>query len=252
MPKFITAGTGLDAFAHCVEAFSSPHYHPMSQGIALEGMRLVIDYLPRAYADGTDLEARAHLMSAAAMGATAFQKGLGAIHALSHPVGAIFNTHHGTTNAVCMPAVLEFNAGEIAERFDNGLSGHRWWLQGLPKLRARLQRQLRDPAEKTSFGLDFCRNPYADQLGIRSMRPNWTEQAIIAGAIGAPDNEKTIARQKAKNQQEREMTTENNFSRRSVLKGATTMGAAALATPLYVKNALASSQHPDVVGLSAA
>lgn len=118
MPKFITAGTGLDAFAHCVEAFSSPHYHPMSQGIALEGMRLVIDYLPRAYADGTDLEARANMMSAAAMGATAFQKGLGAIHALSHPVGAIFNTHHGTTNAVCMPAVLEFNAGEIADRFD--------------------------------------------------------------------------------------------------------------------------------------
>ncbi|SMR82156.1 Alcohol dehydrogenase, class IV [Aliiroseovarius halocynthiae] len=118
MPKFITAGTGLDAFAHCVEAFSSPHYHPMSQGIALEGMRLVIDYLPRAYADGTDLEARANMMSAAAMGATAFQKGLGAIHALSHPVGAIFNTHHGTTNAVCMPAVLEFNTGEIADRFD--------------------------------------------------------------------------------------------------------------------------------------
>lgn len=118
MPKFITAGTGLDAFAHCVEAYSSPHYHPMSQGIALEGMRLVIDNLPRAYADGTDLEARANMMSAAAMGATAFQKGLGAIHALSHPVGAIFNTHHGTTNAVCMPAVLEFNANVIADRFD--------------------------------------------------------------------------------------------------------------------------------------
>lgn len=109
MPKFITAGTGLDAFAHCVEAYCSPHYHPMSQGIALEGMRLVKDYLPRAYADGTDLEARAHMMSAAAMGATAFQKGLGAIHALSHPIGAIYHTHHGTTNAVCMPAVLQFN-----------------------------------------------------------------------------------------------------------------------------------------------
>ncbi|SPF78732.1 NAD-dependent methanol dehydrogenase [Aliiroseovarius pelagivivens] len=121
MPKFITAGTGLDAFAHCVEAFSSPHYHPMSQGIALEGMRLVVDYLPRAYADGTDLEARANMMSAAAMGATAFQKGLGAIHALSHPVGAIFNTHHGTTNAVCMPAVLEFNADVIADRFDRAV-----------------------------------------------------------------------------------------------------------------------------------
>jgi alcohol dehydrogenase class IV len=118
MPRAITAGTGLDAFAHCVEAFSSPHYHPMSQGIALEGMRLVIENLPRAYADGTDIAARAQMMSAAAMGATAFQKGLGAIHAMSHPVGAYFNTHHGTTNAVCMPAVLDFNADAIRDRFD--------------------------------------------------------------------------------------------------------------------------------------
>ena len=117
MPAFITAGTGLDAFAHCVEAYSSPHYHPMSQGIALEGMRLVKEYLPRAYADGTDLEARSHMMAAAAMGATAFQKGLGAIHAISHPVGAIYHTHHGTTNAVCMPKVLEFNAPAIRDRF---------------------------------------------------------------------------------------------------------------------------------------
>jgi 4-hydroxybutyrate dehydrogenase len=119
MPKAITAGTGVDAFAHCVEAYCSPHYHPMSQGIALEGMRLIKRYLPRAYADGKDIEARAHMMSAAAMGATAFQKGLGAIHALSHPIGAVHHTHHGTTNAVCMPAVLQFNRpaieGVIAE-----------------------------------------------------------------------------------------------------------------------------------------
>ena len=115
MPKFITAGTGLDAFAHCVEAYCSPHYHPMSQGMALEGMRLVKEYLPRAYTDGTDLEARSHMMSAAAMGATAFQKGLGAIHALSHPIGAIYHTHHGTTNAVCMPAVLQFNKPAIKD-----------------------------------------------------------------------------------------------------------------------------------------
>ena len=118
MPDFITAGTGLDAFAHCVEAYSSPHYHPMSQGIALEGMRLVIENLPRAYRAGDDLVARANMMSAAMMGATAFQKGLGAIHALSHPVGAVYNTHHGTTNAVCMPAVLALNAAEIRTRFD--------------------------------------------------------------------------------------------------------------------------------------
>ena len=119
MPKQITAGTGLDAFAHCVEAFSSPHYHPMSQGIALEGMRLVKEYLPRAYADGSDIEARANMMSAASMGATAFQKGLGAIHALSHPIGAHHHTHHGTTNAVCMPEVLKFNADAIRDRFDS-------------------------------------------------------------------------------------------------------------------------------------
>ena len=119
MPKHITAGTGLDAFAHCVEAYSSPHYHPMSQGIALEGMRLVKENLPRAYADGNDIEARAHMMSAAAMGATAFQKGLGAIHALSHPIGAHHHTHHGTTNAVCMPEVLKFNADAIRGRFDS-------------------------------------------------------------------------------------------------------------------------------------
>lgn len=122
MPQFLTAGTGLDAFAHCVEAFSSPHYHPMSQGIALEGMRLVKEYLPRAYADGTDIEARAQMMSAAAMGATAFQKGLGAIHAISHPIGAVHHTHHGTTNAVCMPAVLQFNRAAIADRFERAAS----------------------------------------------------------------------------------------------------------------------------------
>ena len=118
MPKAITAGTGLDAFAHCVEAYSSPHYHPMSQGIALEGMRLVIENLARAYENGQDIEARANMMSAAAMGAVAFQKGLGAIHALSHPVGARHHTHHGTTNALFMPAVLAFNADAIRDRFD--------------------------------------------------------------------------------------------------------------------------------------
>jgi alcohol dehydrogenase class IV len=118
MPKMITAGTGMDAFAHCLEAYCSPHYHPMSQGIAVEGMRLVKEYLPRAFADGSDLEARAHMMSAAAMGATAFQKGLGAIHALSHPIGAFYNSHHGTTNAVVMAPVLKFNRAAIETHID--------------------------------------------------------------------------------------------------------------------------------------
>jgi alcohol dehydrogenase class IV len=116
MPAAITAGTGMDAFAHCLEAFCSPHFHPMSAGIALEGMRLVKDFLPRAFADGSDIEARGQMMAAALMGAVAFQKGLGAIHAVSHPVGAVYNTHHGTTNAVVMPAVLRFNREAVEER----------------------------------------------------------------------------------------------------------------------------------------
>ncbi|MEM1299259.1 MAG: iron-containing alcohol dehydrogenase [Pseudomonadota bacterium] len=116
MPRAITAGTGMDAFAHCLEAYCSPHYHPMSQGVALEGMRLVKDNLPRACAEPGDLDARAHMMSAAMMGAVAFQKGLGAIHSISHPIGVHHHTHHGTTNAVVMQAVLRFNRSAIEER----------------------------------------------------------------------------------------------------------------------------------------
>ncbi|MET3647727.1 iron-containing alcohol dehydrogenase [Phyllobacterium ifriqiyense] len=116
MPAFITAGTGMDALAHCLEAYCAPGYHPMADGIAVEGIRLVFENLPKAYANGNDLTARAHMMSAAAMGATAFQKGLGAIHSLSHPIGALYDTHHGMTNAVFMPYVLAFNRGAIEER----------------------------------------------------------------------------------------------------------------------------------------
>src|SRR3954452_10279880 len=118
MPPHITAGTGLDALAHCLEAYCSPFYHPMGDGIAVEGMRLVKEYLPRAYRNGADIEARAHMMSAAAMGATAFQKGLGAIHALSHPAGALYDTHHGLTNAVFMPYVLVYNRQAIENRIE--------------------------------------------------------------------------------------------------------------------------------------
>jgi len=118
MPAKITAGTGMDAFAHCLEAYCSPFFHPMSQGIALEGMRLVKEYLPRAFKGGTDIEARSQMMAAASMGAVAFQKGLGAIHAISHPIGAVYNTHHGTTNAVVMAAVLDLNRPEIEERIE--------------------------------------------------------------------------------------------------------------------------------------
>jgi len=118
LPAHLTAATGMDALAHCLEAFSVNAYHPMADGIALEGLRLVHDWLPAAVEDGSNLEARAHMMAAAAMGATAFQKGLGAIHSLSHPVGAVFDTHHGLTNAVFMPYVLTFNRAAIEAKME--------------------------------------------------------------------------------------------------------------------------------------
>jgi alcohol dehydrogenase len=116
MPAVITAGTGMDALAHCLEAYCGAFYHPLADGIAAEGIRLVKENLARAVKDGSDLEARAHMMAAATMGATAFQKGLGAIHALSHPVGALYDTHHGMTNGVFMPYVLMFNRPVIEDR----------------------------------------------------------------------------------------------------------------------------------------
>jgi len=118
MPPAITAGTGMDAFIHSLEAYCSPFYHPMSQGIALEGMRLVKEYLPRAHSDGKDIEARAHMLAASGMGAVAFQKGLGGIHALSHPVSAVYGAHHGTANACIMPAVLRFNRPAIENKIE--------------------------------------------------------------------------------------------------------------------------------------
>jgi len=116
LPPHITAATGMDALAHNLEALCAPGTHPMADGIAVEGLRLINESLERAVADGTDLAARADMLAAATMGATAFQKGLGAIHALSHPVGALYDTHHGLTNAVFMPYVLAFNRAAIEER----------------------------------------------------------------------------------------------------------------------------------------
>ena len=113
LPQSLTAYTGMDALAHCLEAYCSNFYHPLSQGIALEGMSLVKHYLIKAFEDGSNLEARGNMLSASSMGSIAFQKGLGAIHSLSHPVGAIYNTHHGLTNAVFMPYVLKKNRKAI-------------------------------------------------------------------------------------------------------------------------------------------
>ena len=116
LPRHLTAATGLDAFVHCFEAYCAPGFHPLADGIALEGMYLIQRYLPRAYADGTDMDARAGMLAAASMGATAFQKGLGAVHAIAHPVGSWFDTHHGLTNAIILPYVMKANRQAIAAK----------------------------------------------------------------------------------------------------------------------------------------
>ena len=142
LPKSITAGTGMDALAHCIEAFSSPFYHPMAEGTAVEGLRLVKENIQEVYHNGSNVEARAHMLVASMMGAAAFQKGLGAIHSITHPVNSLYHTHHGTTNGTVMPFVLNFNRSVIEKKFDrlakflnisNGFGGVVNWIIELKK-----------------------------------------------------------------------------------------------------------------------
>ncbi len=168
LPPALTAGTGMDALAHCLEAYASPAYHPMAEGIAVEGLRLCKDYLPRAYRDGHDLEARANMLAAAAMGATAFQKGLGAIHALSHPVGALYDTHHGLTNAVFMPYVLDFNREALWDKIDRlaawlGIEGG---FSGFLDFILRLRRDLGIPHTLDKIGVDESRFAEMAEMAI--------------------------------------------------------------------------------------
>ncbi len=117
LPPNLTAATGMDALTHSLEAFCAPGFHPLADGVALEGIRLCAEWLPKAYADGADIAARTHMLVAASMGATAFQKGLGAVHSISHAVGALYGTHHGLTNAIVLPYVLQFNRPAIEQKF---------------------------------------------------------------------------------------------------------------------------------------
>ena len=116
LPQTVTAATGMDALTHCLEAFCARGFHPMADGVALEGMAIISEWLPVAFDDGANLKARSFMLVAASMGATAFQKGLGAVHALAHPIGAIYDAHHGLTNAVILPYVLAFNRDHIREQ----------------------------------------------------------------------------------------------------------------------------------------
>ena len=142
LPKSITAGTGMDALAHCIEAYSSPFYHPMAEGTALEGLRLVKENIQEVYHNGNNVEARSHMLVASMMGAAAFQKGLGAIHSVTHPVNSLYKTHHGTTNGTVMPFVLNYNRSTIEEKFirlanflhiKNGFEGIVDWIIELKK-----------------------------------------------------------------------------------------------------------------------
>ncbi len=142
LPKSITAGTGMDALAHCIEAYSSPFYHPMAEGTALEGLRLVKENIQEVYHNGNNVEARSNMLVASMMGAAAFQKGLGAIHSITHPVNSLYKTHHGTTNGTVMPFVLNYNRSTIEEKFirlanfldiKNGFEGIVDWVIELKK-----------------------------------------------------------------------------------------------------------------------
>ena len=178
LPPAVTAATGIDAFVHCFEAFCALGFHPLADGIALEGMRLIHQYLPRAYANGKDIEARAQMLAAATMGATAFQKGLGGVHAIAHPVGSWFNTHHGLTNAVILPYVMTYNRNAIDEKADviarildlptRGFDGFLAWV-----LRMRLE--LGIPHSLTHLGVS------ADKASIIG-----SEAAIDPSAGGNP------------------------------------------------------------------
>ncbi|CEG58451.1 iron-containing alcohol dehydrogenase [Legionella fallonii] len=137
LPPHLTAATGMDALSHCLEAYCATSYHPMAEGIALEGIRLIKENLITAYRKGGDLEARTQMLVASAMGATAFQRGLGAMHALAHPLGALYDAHHGRLNAILMPYVLTANHSAIEEKIgrlavylslDNGFDGFMDWI----------------------------------------------------------------------------------------------------------------------------
>ena len=160
----LTAATGMDALSHNLEAYCAPPFHPMAEGIAIEGMRLVKNYLPTAVENGTDIEARTQMLVASTMGATAFQRGLGAMHALAHPLGAVYDAHHGTLNAILMPFVLIANRTAIEARiarlarclnlppdFDGFLA---WVLD--------LRKQIGIPADLSQIGIDLAR---LDEIG---------------------------------------------------------------------------------------
>ncbi len=170
LPAALTAATGMDAFSHSLEAWSSPLFHPMAEGIAAEGIRLVREYLPRAVRDGADIEARTQMLVASSMGATSFQRGLGAIHALAHPLGALYDAHHGTLNAVLMPYVLKANRSAVESRIERlgryiGLSdtGFDSFMDWVLSLRA----EINIPSDLSELGIDDQQSHRIGQMAVQ-------------------------------------------------------------------------------------
>ena len=169
LPAKVTAAVGMDALSHNLEAFCAPGFHPLADGIAVEGMRLVREYLPRAVANGADIEARAHMLVASSMGATAFQKGLGAMHSLSHPCSANLDTHHGLTNAVVMPYVLAWNREAIAAKLARlaaylGLDEHSF--AGVQRWVLELRKQIGIPHTLDELGV---KEPHASAFAPQAL-----------------------------------------------------------------------------------
>ncbi|MBY5990984.1 iron-containing alcohol dehydrogenase [Ferrimonas balearica] len=183
LPAHITAATGMDALSHCLEAFCAPSYHPMADGIALEGIRLVHDHLERAFTNGQDLEARAQMQVASTMGATAFQKGLGGMHALAHSLGAIYGAHHGLLNAILMPYILKANRTAVEPRIEQ-LARY----LGLPKANFEgfmdwilsLRTRLGIPHRLTEIGIDEEKAALVGQMAAQD--PSAEGNPVALGA----------------------------------------------------------------------
>lgn len=184
LPAPITAATGMDALSHNLEALCSPFYHPMAEGIAVEGIRLVQEFLPRAVADGGDIEARTQMLVCSSMGATAFQKGLGGMHALAHPLGALYDAHHGMLNAILMPYVLQANRAEIEARIDRlthymglektGFEGFLGWVLALRK-------QLGIPHTLADIGIDAVQAERVGEMAVEDPSAGGNPVSFDAG-----------------------------------------------------------------------
>jgi alcohol dehydrogenase len=169
LPPALTAATGMDALAHCLEAYCTPAYHPLAAGVALEGMRLIKENLPRAVEQGSDLDARGNMLMASAMGATAFQRGLGAIHALSHPFGGLYDTHHGLLNGIIMPYVLKANRRKVKDLIHRAAAylGIKGGFNGFLRWILDLRQQVGIPHTLAGAGIDDAR---LDQVAAMAVK----------------------------------------------------------------------------------